>query len=125
MKIIPLEPGGLYDLSEFHLRLRSLEVKVVFCFRDRAYSCMAYVDNSEDPCYLFVILLDDELIAEFGSDVTIEIDCVSPFLRTGHAYVELCKLQQAIFDGFKNTSEYILVQEKMGMLKTPPQPFTY
>ena len=79
---------------------------VKFTYRNKISTCTIYIDNSEDPCLIFAILSDKELVNEFGEDVSIKTDCVN-LLPKGDDYPELRSLRQAIFDVAKNTAEFI------------------
>ncbi len=75
---------------------------------------MTYPEHSNDPCYLFILLLDDELIQEFGEDVTILMDGIGALVKKSPVYAELGELQQAIFEAFKRTADYLAVLERWG-----------
>ena len=69
------------------------------------------MDISIDPCFIFVMLFDKNLITEFGEDVTIKTDCVT-ILEKEDDYAELIKLRLAIFNVFKTTPEFMVGKNK-------------
>ena len=84
---------------------------IEFNFRNKNYSCIFYVDVSADPCFVFVILSDKELINEFGEDVTIKTDCIN-LLPRNDDYHELKELRKSLFSVIKTTPEFIALKEK-------------
>lgn len=87
---------------------------VQFVFRKVLYSCEAFIDYTEEPCYIFCMLRNERLIQEFGDEVTIKTDC-HKLLPKKDDYPALVELRQAIFSAVKNTREFMLVTA------TPPQ----
>ena len=57
------------------------------------------------------MLIDKELIKEFGVDITIQTDCVNIVPRIDD-YPELIELREAIFDEFKTTPEFIAAKSR-------------
>ena len=100
---------------------------VNFSYRNKTYSCNCYMDIAIDPSFIFVTLLDNVLITEFGADVSIKTDCVN-ILAKKDDYAELIKLRQAIFNVFKTTPEFMVGKNKRmlwnevegGFYKLPP-----
>ena len=69
------------------------------------------MDIAADPCFIFVMLIDKELIEEFGEDVTIKTDCETILGRIDD-YAELIELREAIFNVFKTTPEFMAARNK-------------
>ena len=92
---------------------QSMGSNVQFIFRNKVRSCIVYIDGSADPCYIFVILFDKELINEFGDEVTIKTDCEKRLPKRDD-YPQLIELRQAIFDAVKNIPGFI--EAKKGMM---------
>lgn len=88
---------------------------IEFNFRNKNYSCIFYVDVSADPCFVFVILSDKELINEFGEDVTIKTDCTN-LLPRNDDYPELKELRKSLFTAIKTTPEFNGLKEKKMLL---------
>ena len=85
---------------------------VQFSFRNKVYSCTIFIDSSEDPCYVFVILLDHNLINEFGDEITIKTDCEKRLPKRDD-YAQLVELREAIFDSVKTIPEFIAAKKEM------------
>lgn len=88
-----------------------MDLEIQLPFRNKLYRCTVYIDISEDPCFVFIVLIDDELVIEFGEDVTLETDCVT-LLPKADDYTELVALRQAIFDVVKTLPEFSVAQKK-------------
>lgn len=82
-----------------------MDFELSFFFRNIARSCLAYLDASEEPCYVFVQLTDPALIEEFGDEVTIKTDLVQRLPRKDD-YEELVALRQAIFNSLKEDPRF-------------------
>lgn len=82
-----------------------MDLQLTYTFRNQTYSAQVYFSFEKDPCYLFVILLDEELIREFTEDVSIKTDC-EVVLPTNDAYPELQELRYAIFSAVIQTPEF-------------------
>ena len=89
-----------------------MESDVQFTFRNKEYSCYAVMDCSEYPYYIFTILADNELITEFGDEVTIKTNGEGRLPKRDDLPV-LTELREAIFDGVKTTPEFIALKETM------------
>src|SRR4051812_9929195 len=83
-----------------YINPRTMDLSVQFTFRNKNYTCNIYIDSSADPCLIFVILFDKEIISEFGDEVTIKTDC-EKLLPKKDDYPKLIELRQAIFDSVK------------------------
>ena len=92
-----------------------MESTVQFSFRNKAFSCIIFIDSSEDPCYVFVILLDRDLINEFGDEITIKTDC-DKCLPKKDDYAQLVALREAIFDSVKTIPEFIAAKKNLILL---------
>lgn len=88
-----------------------MDLTIQFPFRNKLYSCIVYMDIADDPCYVFIMLSDKELVKEFGEDVTLKTDCVRLLDKTDD-YPELVNLRQAIFDVVKTTPEFTVAKDK-------------
>jgi len=97
-----------------------MDSETQFSFRNTHYFCKTYVDSSAHPCYVFVILLDNGLIHEFGEELTIKTDCEKLLPRTDD-HPRLVALRQAIFDSLKKTPELLLAQQQYQQLITKPR----
>lgn len=83
-----------------------------FIFRNKEYSCSIYIDSgSEGPFYVFVDLLDKELINEFGDEVTIKTD-FKIRLSKQDDYPAIAELRQAIFNAIQTNQEFITAKNK-------------
>ncbi len=82
-----------------------MDLKLKCSFRNRIFSCNAYIDSTDYPCYVFVELVDKELVSEFGEEVTIKTD-FDKLLSRKDDYPKLVLLLVAILDSIKKTPEY-------------------
>ncbi len=89
-----------------------MELNVQFKFRNKRYSCSAFIDTSADPCFVFIILEDKALIKEFGEEVTLKTDC-EKLLPKADDFAELVELRQAIFVAVKKLPEFIDAKNKL------------
>jgi hypothetical protein len=71
-----------------------------FIFREKLFTCEVCIDCSEDPSFVFVLLADEELVSEFGDEITIKTDFISRLARRDDLD-NLVLLRQAIFDSLK------------------------
>ncbi|HYH13938.1 MAG TPA: hypothetical protein VD794_01875 [Flavisolibacter sp.] len=76
-----------------------------FTFRDTSYQAEVFLDFSEYPYYVFVILQDHLLLQEFGSEVSIKNDS-NTILPMKEEPTTLQELRQAIFYAVKTTSTF-------------------
>ena len=88
-----------------------MELALQFFYRNRTFSCNCYMDIAADPCFIFVILIDKELITKFAEDVTIKTDCETIHIRIDD-YAELIELREAIFQVFKTTPEFMAAKKR-------------
>lgn len=86
----------------------------LFRFRNHARKGLAYIDTSDPPCFIFVELLDKELISEFGEDVTIVTD-FERRLPKKDDYPALISLRQAVFDGLATTPEFLTAKVRSAL----------
>jgi hypothetical protein len=85
---------------------------VQFVFRNKWYRCSFLIDNTAMPCYIFVLLSDNELVSKFGNDVTIKTD-FEKRLPKKDDYTELSDLRQVLFDAIKERPEFLAVRENV------------
>lgn len=88
-----------------------------FYFRGRRFGCELFIDNTDSPCYVFVILHDAELIAEFGKDVTLKTD-LQRLLPRRDDMPDLVALRMALFKAVRKTGPF--VQKKQRAAAVPP-----
>lgn len=94
------------------LKKRTLmDLKLHFNFRNKIYSCVAYIDNSAFPCYVFLDLLDNELVTEFGSEISIKTDFEN-LLPKKDDYPSLVLLRQAILSSFMQLPDYSNIKQQ-------------
>jgi hypothetical protein len=73
-----------------------------FTFRSSAYEGEFFINNSRFPCFIFVLLKDEDLIKEFGTDITIKTVGNNRFGKKDD-YPGVTALRQALFDVIKTT----------------------
>jgi len=79
---------------------------VPFVFRKKAFVCTVYFDNTPSPCYVFIDLKDQELIHEFGKEITIKTD-FERRLPKQDDYPALVLLRDVVFDAVKLLPEFM------------------
>ncbi|HYF33371.1 MAG TPA: hypothetical protein VD993_19735 [Chitinophagaceae bacterium] len=92
-----------------------MEIHVEFWFRGMQHSCIALVDSSEYPCYIFIMLNGPGLISEFGDEITIATDGKKRLPGKGD-HAALAELSQAILNVIKEAAEFRAVEIKMRIL---------
>ena len=93
---------------------------VTFDFKNKTYSCTIYLDNAEDPCFVFVEFTDVDLIRYFGKEITIRTD-FEKMLPRKDDYPELSKLRSTLFEQIKITKEFIAVKNKILLRGAPSE----
>lgn len=88
-----------------------MESILKFIFREKLFTCEVCIDCSEDPSFIFMILDDEDLIKEFGDEITIKTDFISR-LSKGDDFGELVLLRQAIFDSLKYHPMFLQAKAK-------------
>ncbi len=83
-----------------------------FTHKKGNYSCNYEIDNSEDPCFVFVTFNDKTLIKKYGGELTIKTDFqdLLPF-EDGHSVLN--ELRQDVFNGLKSHPEMNFARLKM------------
>ena len=76
-----------------------------FVLHSHVYTCEAFLDTSEYPYLVFVILEDPELISKFGEEITIKTDLDHLLPRTDDQPA-LTALRQAILDALQQRPEW-------------------
>ncbi len=99
-----------------------MEGDIPFIFRGKVFWCNAFIDSSEYPCYLFVMLDHSELVQEFGNEVTIKTDCEQVLARADD-YPALVALRKALFAVIKPAPECIAARKKMQALNKVKQSY--
>ena len=88
-----------------------MEETVQFLYKEKLYQCEAYIDYTEFPCFVFVILNDRGLMQEFGDEITIKTD-LEKLLPRKDDYPELVELRKAIFDAVKYTGRFMRIKQQ-------------
>jgi hypothetical protein len=87
-----------------------MEETVQFLYKEKLYPCEAYIDYTEFPCFVFIILSDKGLVQEFGDEITIKTD-LEKVLPRKDDYPELVELRKAIFDSVKYTGRFLQIKQ--------------
>jgi hypothetical protein len=87
-----------------------------FTFRNKAYGCEFFIDNSPVPCFIFVLLKEKDLINKFGEDISIKTDGENRLARKDD-YPELAALRQGLFDAIKTTPTFLLMKAKLKLFE--------
>lgn len=82
-----------------------------FIFRGKICTCSFLIDCSAYPGYIFIFLVDKEVIAEFSEEVTIKTNFIK-LLSKKDNYPALVALRQTIFDAISATPECIAAAKK-------------
>ncbi len=88
-----------------------METHLQFSFRNKVRKAFLFIDNREEPCFIFLILEDKELIKEFGEDLSIKTDFEN-ILPSDNISVEIEKLREAIFHELRHTIEFAKAKEE-------------
>lgn len=96
--------------------MNTMAIAQSFTYRNNIYRCEYYIDNSEFPCLIFVLLRDEDLIVRFGEDVTIMTDG-EKLLAQKDDYPELSGLQNALFDAIKMIPDFLLIKPELAAME--------
>ena len=88
-----------------------MESTLQFLFREKLFTCEVCIDCADDPFFIFMILNDQELIAEFGDEITIKTDFIN-LLQKRDDFEQLTVLRQCIFDCLKFHPMFIQAKTK-------------
>lgn len=88
-----------------------MDTPVLFRFRNKGFRCFTYIDNTNPPSFIFIELLDQELVREFGEEVTIKTD-FEKRLPKKDDYPALISLRQAIFDALSTIPEFLIAKRR-------------
>jgi len=76
-----------------------------FDFRNSPRSCLAFVDQTEQPTLVFVILRDTELIGQYGEELTIKTDLKNTLPKKDD-FPGLDELKQSIWFALKQAPQF-------------------
>jgi len=82
-----------------------MDFLVQFTFQNKISKAAFFIDYKEEPCFIFVLLQDEELIKEFGDELTLKTDC-EQVLELGPSNNKLDNLRLAIFEAVKTTKKF-------------------
>lgn len=85
---------------------------LTFIYRNKAHDCEFFIDISEFPCLIFVVLKDKDLIEIFGDDITIKTDGCNRLTKKDD-YPELIDLRQTLFDVIKTTPAFHIAKNQI------------
>lgn len=88
-----------------------MDAIIDFIFRKKLYKGELFIEDSEFPFFVFVILRDKDLVQEFGEEITIKTDFENPLPRKDD-YPEMLALRDAIFSIAKNTPVFLAKRDK-------------
>lgn len=80
-----------------------------FQFREKLYSCIAIIDTTDYPCYIFTIQKDPEIVREFGDEVSIKTDC-ERLLPKEDDHPQLMDLRLSIFRAITQTADFMIAK---------------
>jgi hypothetical protein len=89
-----------------------VDVNITFPFRGGTYAASLIFSFDELGCYIFAFLKDQDLISEFGEDITIKTDC-KVLLPTLEEYPTLTELSAALFEVIKTLPSFHRAKEKL------------
>ena len=93
-----------------------MDALINFCFREKSYQGEVFVEDSEFPCLVFVILRQQELQKEFGEEITVKTD-FETLLPKKDDYPALVELRKTVLATVKNTERFISAKKKWQDLK--------
>lgn len=88
-----------------------MDLPTNFMFRNQLCSCIAFIDNSSIPCYVYVELQEAGLIAEFGKEITVKTD-FEKRLPKKDDYPALIEIRQSIFEAIKCLPDFVAAHHK-------------
>lgn len=114
IEFLPTTNVAIVHPTTFNSKIMDLPVE--FFFRKKRASCTVYIDSSTNPCYVFVVLKDPDLIAEFGEDITIKTD-FEKRLPKQDDYPALIAMRESIFAVIRYLPEFLAAHRKIEFLK--------
>jgi hypothetical protein len=88
-----------------------MDFDLSFIFRNNSWTCLAFIDASDEPCYVFVQFKHKSLIEEFGEELTIKTD-FEKRLPKKDDWGEVPQLRQAIFDALIEHPQFRAVKRQ-------------
>lgn len=89
-----------------------MDLHVPFHYRNKAFDCIINIDRSDDPCYVFIMFDNPDLIAKFGDEITIKTDFKNRLPKKDD-YTDLIEIRQNIFDAIKNLPEFLMARQQL------------
>ncbi|MBC7947760.1 MAG: hypothetical protein H7Y42_07760 [Chitinophagaceae bacterium] len=93
-----------------------MDLPIEFLFRNKRSSCIVFIDSSASPCYVFAELIDADLIAEFGKEITVKTD-FNQRLPKQDDYPALIEIRQIIFTAVKRLPDFVAAHHKIELLE--------
>jgi len=87
-----------------------MDAPIKFLFRKKWYKGEMFVEDSEFPCFVFVIVRDRELVEEFGDEISLKTDFES-LLPKKDDYPKIKELREAIFSMAKDTNIFLKAKQ--------------
>lgn len=84
---------------------------IEFIFRTKLYKGHMFIEDSEFPCIVFIIVRDNEIIEEFGDEIVLKTD-FETLLAKKDDYPALRELREAVFPIVKNTALFSEAKNK-------------
>lgn len=92
-----------------------MDATISFIFRKKLYEGEMFIEDSEHPCIVFVIVRDKEIAEEFGDEIVLKTDYENLLSKKDDSYPGLLELRQAIFSIVKNTTLFLEARKKWQM----------
>ena len=93
-----------------------MDLVLSFTYQQSSHTCEAFIDASDHPCYIFVLLHSKCLIEQFGEDISIKTDC-DQVLPKKDDTPSLVTLRKAIFDAIKQAIDLSGTKRKLHLLQ--------
>ena len=87
-----------------------MDVWIEFIFRNKLYKGEMFIDDSENPCLVFIILNDDELKNEFGEEIILKTDFEN-LLPKRDDYPALLEMRKSLFAIVRNTEAFQMAKK--------------
>jgi hypothetical protein len=100
-----------------------MDAIIEFIFREKYYKGEVFIEDSEFPCIVFLIIRDKDFIEEFGDEVVLKTDYES-LLPKQDDLPQLRELREAAFSIVKNTAPFLEAKKKWQEKKQEKHPFS-
>jgi hypothetical protein len=91
---------------------QQMDAIISFIFRKKLYEGEMFIEDSEYPCFVFIIVRHQDIIEEFGDEIVLKTDYEALLPKKDDNYPGLLELRQVLFSIVKNTPLFLEAREK-------------